>query len=135
MLLLVSSRMAICTSGFFARGFSVAAPSGCMPAVRRARRMILVFMSLFFLFGDFINGVAERHPRRGLGMILEKIEISLGVELHPLPLGHILRVGINPLLAILEKGAAIHELRLPGVLGEAIRFLGRGRCIESESAQ
>ena len=47
------------------------------------------------LVGDFIDGVVEReqdvlakrHPWRGLGMFLEKIEIGVGVELNALPLG------------------------------------------------
>ena len=70
------------------------------------------------LFGDFINGVvereqdvlAERHPGRGFRMLFEKIEVSSGVELNTLSLGRVLRVRINPLLAILEKRAAVHEL-------------------------
>ena len=70
-----------------------------------------------FLFGDFINGVVERehdvlakrHPGRGLRVLLEKIEVGVGVELDTLPLGRALRVGINPLLAILEKRAAVYE--------------------------
>src|SRR5438094_1160623 len=79
--------------------------------VRNARVFFIV------LFGDFINGVVEReqdvlakrHPWRSLGMFLEQVEIGLGVELNPFPLGRVLRVGIDPLLAVLEKGAAIHE--------------------------
>lgn len=70
------------------------------------------------LFGDFINGVVEReqdvltkrHPRCGLGMLLKKIEVGFGIELNALPLGRILRVSIDPLLSILEKRAAVHEL-------------------------
>src|SRR6266576_1166408 len=69
------------------------------------------------LVGDFIDGVVEReqdvlakrHPWRGLGMFLQKIEIRLGAELNTLPFGNVMRGRINPLLAVLEKGAAIHE--------------------------
>ena len=69
------------------------------------------------LVGDFINGVVERehdvlakrHPWRGLGMFFEKIEIGLGVELNAFPPGRVLRLRINPLLAVLEKGAPVHE--------------------------
>src|SRR5205807_2683759 len=69
------------------------------------------------LLGDFIDGVVEReqdvlakrHPWRGLRMFFEKIEIGLGVELNAFPSGRVLRLRINPLLAVLEKGAAIHE--------------------------
>jgi len=72
---------------------------------------------LIFLFGDFINGVvdceqdvlAKRHPRRGLRMLLEKIEVSFGVKLNMLPVGRVLDACINPLLAILKKRAAVHE--------------------------
>ena len=72
---------------------------------------------LIFLFGDFINGVVERehdalakrHPRRGLRMLLEKIEISFGVELDTLPFGRVLHFCINPLLSILEKRAPVYE--------------------------
>ena len=79
--------------------------------------MSLVFMNLVFLFSDFVNGVVEReqdvlakrHPRRGLRMLLEKVEVGFGVELNTLPLGRVLRVRINPLLAILEKRAAVYE--------------------------
>src|SRR5256885_16727721 len=118
MLLLVSSRIAIWTSGFGAAAFSPAALSCiCMLAARRVRMMSLVFMNLVFLFGDFINGVvereqdvlAERHPRRGLGMLFEKIEVGFGIKLNTLPLRHILRGRINPLLAILKKGTAVHD--------------------------
>src|SRR5207249_11811992 len=83
-------------------------------AIARVRNVRVFFI---VLFSDFINGVVEceqdvltkRHPWRGLGMFLKKIEIGLGVELNPFPLGRVLRVRINPLLAVLEKGPAIHE--------------------------
>src|SRR6266567_5874736 len=104
-------------------------------AIARVRNVRFFFI---VLFGDFINGVVEleqdvlakRHPWRGLGMSLEKIEIGLGVELNAFPLARVLRVRINPLLAVLEKGAAIHEFRLLGVLQEAIRLRSRGRSSE-----
>src|SRR4029077_19528196 len=84
-------------------------------AIARVRNVTVFFL---VLFGDFINGVVEReqnvlakrNPWRGLGMFLEKIEIVLRVELNAFPPGRVLRLRINPLLAVLEKGAAIHEL-------------------------
>src|SRR4029077_6407363 len=77
-------------------------------------RNVAVFI---VLLGDFIDGVVEReqdvlakrHPRRGLWMFLQKIEIRLGVELNTLPLGKVVRGRINPLFAVLEKGAAVYE--------------------------
>src|SRR5438067_8854212 len=83
-------------------------------AIARVRNATVFFM---VLFADFINGVvereqdvlAERHPRRGLRMLFEKIEVGFGIELNTLPLRQILRVRINPLPAILEKRAAVHE--------------------------
>ena len=101
-------------------------------------------MALFIvLFGDFVNGVVEReqdvlakrHPRRGLRVVLEKIEIGLGVELNTLPPGRVLRVRINPLFAVLEKGAAIHKFRLLRIACQTLRFRRCSWCIESESAQ
>src|SRR5947208_10379722 len=83
-------------------------------AIARVRNVTVFFI---VLFGDFINGVVEReqdvlakrHPGRGLGMFLEQVEIGLGVELNAFSLGRVLRVRIDPLLAVLEKRAAIHE--------------------------
>ena len=83
-----------------------------------------------WLVSDFVNGVvereqdvlAERHPRRGFRMFLEEIEIIVGVELDALPLRHVLRAGIDPLFSVLEKVAAVHELRLLRVLRDALRL-------------
>src|SRR6476620_5419515 len=93
-----------------------AARAGAMRALFvRITEWVAEFM--IGLVGDFIDGVVEReqdvlakrHPWRGLGMFFEKIEIGLGVELNAFPPGRVLRLRINPLLAVLEKGAAVHE--------------------------
>jgi len=55
-------------------------------------------------------------------MFLEKIEIIIGVKLNALPLRHVLRPGIDPLFSVLEKIAAIHELRLLRVLRDPLRL-------------
>jgi hypothetical protein len=95
------------------------------------------------LFGDFVNGIVEReqdvlakrHPWRGLRMFLQKIKVGLGVELNALPLGHVVRVRIDPLFAILKKGAAIYEFELLRVVGHPIRFGASRWCTEGKAAQ
>jgi len=101
---------------------------------------VVIFIGWTQLVGDLVNGVAERdldvlperEPRRGFGMFLEECVVIFGVELDALPLREFLRGGIDPLLSVLEKGAAVHELRLLRVLSDAGcagSLRGRRGCI------
>src|SRR5438552_531415 len=92
----VSSTKQTSMRGFMS-GAPVLAKSACEQAIEIARSIDVVFI-WFGLVGDFINGVvereqdvlAERHPRRGLGMFLKKCEVIVGVELDALPFRHVL---------------------------------------------
>src|SRR6476620_1587860 len=68
-------------------------------------------------------------------MFLQEVEIVVGVKLDALPLRHVLRVGVDPLFSVLEKVAAVHELRLLGVLRDAFRLRASGWSGRHQSAR
>ena len=53
-------------------------------------------------------------------MALQEVEVVIGIELNALAFVSLLRAGIDPLVAVLEKRAAVHELRLLRVLGQTL---------------
>src|SRR6476469_4605392 len=104
-------------------------------------RVVSVFIVL--LFSDFINSVVElehdvltqRQPRAGFGMFCQEVEVFFGVKLDALSFSGVLRVGIDPLISVLEKCPPVHEPGLLCVLAKAGGRRGAGRSRSSKSPQ
>src|ERR1700677_790440 len=112
----------VCTAGQPSRGPSITLCCAQDDNLRRCGKS----------FGDFVDGavdgdehvLAEGEPLGGLGMFGEEVVVGVGVEFHVFVFCEVLGLGVDPLIAVLEEGAAVHVFCLLGVLRDFCGGLG-----------